>query len=211
MESMITLFAVAMTVALILFGSEIWWRVRHPNSEFSRKFIHVTVGTFVAFWPFFLSWEQIRFLALGFVVVICVSKWFGIFRSIHSVQRPTWGEVFFALVVGLLTFVTHSKAIYTVSLLQMSLADGLAAITGVEYGKKFQYFVFGHAKSIVGSLAFLVTSWLLLFAYMQYTHDFVVAIVIILPLVGMLIENLAVGGLDNLLVPLLFAVVLTNM
>src|SRR6476646_2873629 len=112
-------------VALLLVVNEVWWRKHKTHSELSRKFIHITVGSFVAFWPYFLSWDTIRLLSVAFLVGVALSKYFGIFKAIHSVTRPTWGEMYFALAVGLVTLVTDSPAIYSVALLQMSLADGL--------------------------------------------------------------------------------------
>jgi len=210
---MLLLFASTVAlVFLILCLSEYWWR-RHPSdSELSRKFIHITVGSFVAFWPFFLSWNQIRLLSVAFVVVVLVSKWLHVFQAIHSVQRPTWGEIYFALVVGLLTFITHSKAVYAASLLQMSLADGMAAIVGVEYGIKRgkKYHVFGHSKTIIGTLTFFVVSFALLFGYSADTSRLSLAWVGIIAAGATVLENLAVAGVDNLLVPLLVALVLTN-
>jgi len=204
------LILTALAVFIILLGSEIWWRFKQPHNEFSRKFIHITVGTFVAFWPFFLSWNEIRLLALGFVLMVVLSKWLHIFKSIHSVQRPTWGEVYFALVVGLLTFVTHSKGIYAASLLQMSLADGLAAVVGVNFGKSHRYKVFGHPKSYLGTLTFFVTSLILLGGYVLTGHDLATWHLVGLSILATIGENLAVAGLDNLLIPLLIAFVLTQ-
>ncbi|MEJ0072596.1 MAG: hypothetical protein WDN27_00660 [Candidatus Saccharibacteria bacterium] len=57
-------------------------------------------------------------------------------------QRPTYGEIFFALIVGLLTFITSAKAIYAAAILQMSLADGFAAIIGSRFGRDNKYHVF---------------------------------------------------------------------
>jgi phytol kinase len=198
----------AVIVFVLLVGSELWWRTKKPQSEFSRKFIHITVGSFVAFWPFFLSWNQIRLLAVGFVIAVCVSRWLNIFQAIHSVQRPTWGEVWFALVVGLVTLVTHSKAIYAVSLLQMSLADGFAAIIGVRYGKRYRYHAFGHPKSVPGTATFAVLSATILILYSLHSHHLSAPYIAGLTLASTIAENIAVLGLDNLIIPLLIAVVL---
>lgn len=206
------LFFVGTVAAIfaLLLGSELWWRKKQPDSEISRKFIHLTVGSFVAFWPFFLSWNQIRLLSLGFVVVVLVSKWLNIFQAIHSVQRPTWGEIYFALVVGGLTFLTHSKAVYAASLLQMSLADGMAAIVGVEYGIKRgkKYLIFGHAKSVVGTLAFFLTSLALILGYSLGARHLDPIYIVAIPAAATVVENLAVQGLDNLVVPLGVALIL---
>ncbi len=126
-------------VGALLLVNELWVRRISKPTELSRKFIHITVGSFVAFWPFFLSWEQIVLLSIAFVLVVGVSKYFNIFSAIHSVQRPTYGELFFALAVGVIAMVTQSKGVYAAALLQMSLADGLAAVLGMRYGYNNQY------------------------------------------------------------------------
>jgi phytol kinase len=205
------LFIAAVAIIfLVLCASEFWWRKRKPDSELSRKFVHLSVGSFVAFWPFFLSWTEIRLLCVGFIVVVLVSKKLKIFQAIHSVQRPTHGELYFALVVGVMTFVTHSKGIYAAGLLQMSLADGLAAVIGVRYGKRQRYNVFGHPKSVVGTLTFFITSLALLIGYSAFSSPISLVWLLGLSAGATVLENLAVGGLDNLLVPLLIAGVLTQ-
>jgi phytol kinase len=197
-------------VFLVLLGSELWWRKRITHSEFSRKFVHITVGSFVAFWPFFLSWNEIRLLGLGFLIIVGISKYFHVFRAIHSVQRPTLGELYFALAVGLLTFVTHNKWIYMASLLQMSLADGFAAVMGVRFGRQ-SYLVFSHRKTLVGSLTFFVTSLVILVAYAQLAAVHLSPTFLIgAAALAAVIENFGVAGLDNLLVPLAIAFLLTT-
>lgn len=194
-----------LVVFLILLGSEFWWRRRITHGEFSRKFVHITVGSFVAFWPFFLTWHEIRLLSLGFLVIVGVSKYLKLFRAIHSVQRPTLGELYFALAVGAVTFLTHDQWIYAAALLQMSLADGFAAVMGVRFGKQ-SYLVFSHRKSLIGSLTFFVTSFAILTLYSQAADVHLgIGFMAAAAALAAVIENLAVAGLDNLLVPVITA------
>lgn len=205
---MILLLVVSL-VFLLLLVSEIWWRRHTRHTEFSRKFVHITVGSFVAFWPFFLSWTEIQLLSLAFLLVVGISKQLHIFKSIHSVQRPTWGELFFAAAVGLVTLITQNKWIYMAALLQMSLADGLAAVIGVRYGKSRRYSVLGHTKSVTGTGTFLVVSLAILIAYEHYSGMPVGILYLIgLPIVAGIVENFGGQGFDNVLVPTLFALVL---
>jgi dolichol kinase len=205
MNILLTLAVVA--AALLL--NEWWWHGR-THGEVSRKFVHITVGSFVAFWPLFLSWRQIELLSAAFVAGVLVSQQLGIFKAIHSVQRPTWGEVFFGASVGLVALTTHNPAIYAVALLHMSLADGLAAIFGVKFGASNAYQVFGHRKSVVGTLAFAVTSALILAVFAWHQHIGFHLSFVPLILGAAIIENLAVRGFDNLLIPLLVAFVLSQ-
>jgi phytol kinase len=199
------LLVILVVFALLAIG-ELWWRKQKLHTEFTRKFVHITVGSFVAFWPFFLSWNEIRFLSIAFLVVVGISKYLRLFRAIHTVQRPTMGELFFALSVGIVTLITQDKWIYMAALLQMSLADGFAAVVGTRYGQRFRYIVFGHPKSILGTFTFFVTSTVILLLYsvksgMNLGNRFMLDLAVS----ASAIENIGVAGLDNLLVPILVA------
>ncbi len=208
MENYAFIGSVLTVVGLLVLG-ELWWRKQSVHGEHSRKFVHISVGSFVAFWPFFLSPGQIIFLSLAFLVAVVASKYLNLFQVIHSVQRPTYGELWFALVVGLLAFMKDQPHIYTAALLTMALADGLAAVVGTHYGKSNHYVVFGAPKSLVGTATFFITTCIILIGYVLVTSD-ALALPLIIPIaaVATLIENVAVRGLDNLLVPLFIAGVL---
>lgn len=197
-----------LVVFAVLCLAELGWRRGWMDSELGRKAVHISVGSFVAVWPFFLGWTQIELLSVAFAVVIIISKALNVFGAIHSVQRPTYGEIFFALVVGAIALLTHSKEIYAAAVLQMSLADGLAAVIGSKYGHFTRYHVLGHVKSAVGTATFFVVSLAILAGYAYGVHaDFSPAFVLI-ALGAALLENVAVLGLDNLLVPLFVAAAL---
>lgn len=196
-------------VFVILVVAEIGGRNGLLKSEFGRKFVHISVGSFVAFWPFFLSWQQIIALSIAFLVVIAASKYLRIFRAIHSVQRPTWGEVFFAISVGLLATLTNEEWIYTIALLHMSLADGFAAVVGTKFGKNNSYKVVGHTKSVAGTGAFMVVSLLLFVLYGVATGaPLAPAIIASGVLVAAAFENISIYGFDNLVVPVWVAFIL---
>lgn len=203
---MIALALIVVAVFSLIAVSEILWRNRDIDPEYTRKFIHISVGSFVAFWPLFLTRDEIVLLSGAFVLVVAISSHFNVFRAIHSVQRPTWGEVFFALSVGVLAYVAQSGWVYLAALLHMSLADGLAAIVGTKFGRRTRYYVFGHPKSAVGTLTFIVVSALIFAGFFKFTPNPFTLWFIPITLTAAFIENIAVRGLDNLLVPLLVAV-----
>jgi len=203
---MVTLGLIVLAVFGLIAVSEILWRHRDIDPEYTRKFIHISVGTFVAFWPLFLTKNEIVALSAAFVVVVALSSYFNLFTVIHSVQRPTWGEVFFALSVGVLAYVADNGWIYLAALLHMSLADGLAALIGTKYGHRTRYYVFGHAKSVVGTVTFIVVSAVIFAGFFKFTPNPFTLWFIPITLTAAFIENIAVRGFDNLLVPLLVAV-----
>jgi phytol kinase len=208
---MLLILLTVITVFLLLVINELWWRVRAVHDEVNRKFVHITVGSFVAFWPFFLSWHQIELMSVAFVIVVSISRYLNLFKAIHSVQRLTWGELFFALAVGLVALVTHDKWIYAAALLQMSLADGLAAIIGVQYGNPLKYLVFKQAKSAAGTLTFFVVSLAILLVINQWA-GWPGGLVYLLAVsaIATVLENVAALGLDNVAVPLAVALLLAN-
>ncbi|MGI0135218.1 MAG: hypothetical protein ACREBW_09710 [Candidatus Micrarchaeaceae archaeon] len=208
MSTIWPLVASAVGIFVLLIISEALWHYRHVHPEYARKFVHTTVGSLVAFWPFFLTQREIVGLSLAFIGVLATAKYLNIFRAIRSVQRPTWGEAFFAIAVGLLAYVAQDKWIYAVALLHMGLADGLAAVVGTRFGGKTVYKVFGYTKSVVGTLAFIGVSTLILVGYAIGAHAPVSMWFVGVILGAGLLENVAVRGFDNLMIPIFVAVCL---
>jgi phytol kinase len=197
------------TIFIVLCLNELYWRKRNKHNELNRKLVHILIGTFSAFWPFFLPFQTIKYLSLAYLGVVIISKHFSLFKSIHQVERHTLGEVFFAISVGLLAFITNNKWLYATSLLQMSLADGLAAVLGTKYGKSNQYKINGSTKSIIGTLTFFVTSLGLLIVFHLLGHlTFSYFYLLLVSLIATIIENISIQGLDNLLVPLIVLILI---
>lgn len=204
---------VAILIALIGLGllavNELLWRRYKKANEFSRKFVHITVGCFVASWPYFLSWNAIRLLGLAALVVVIVSKYFNIFQTIHSVTRTTWGEALFAVSVILMTYVTHSPSVFAVAFLQVGLADAIAALVGTsKLSEGNGYKVFGATKSLAGSGAFFVTSYLILLSLSVFSAHIAIFTCLGIAAVATVLENVSVRGLDNVVVPIAVAVML---
>ena len=206
---MISIALTVIAIAIVLVLNELWWKHKQTHREHSRKLIHIAVGSFAATWPYYLSWSEIRVMSVLFLLVVIVSKLLNIFASIHEVERFTVGEICFALAIGALTFITKSPWIYTASLLQMSLADGLAAIVGLHYGHGNRYKVFGATKSITGTVTFIAVSFVILLAadLLSQAH-IAVAWMALIAVAAAAIENVAVYGLDNILLPLGVALML---
>jgi hypothetical protein len=86
------LIAIALSLGLILIllvANEILCRQKNLEPETGRKTIHILVGSFIAFWPLYMSWREIQFLSLALLAGIFISYRFGIFGAIHNVRRRT--------------------------------------------------------------------------------------------------------------------------
>ena len=201
---------------VILLINEAWWRIKRPKDEISRKAVHIILGCFVAFWPYYLSWIDIELLGMAVFISIYISKHvkyfsshFKQFKGMRSVQRTTWGEFFFAISVTLVALITHDKLIYTTAILSVGLADGLASIIGTYFGKRNSYNIFRSTKSVIGSLTFFITLIILLAVYHAHsTHPSSLLFFFILALTATALENISILGLDNLFVPLLIVIAL---
>lgn len=203
--------AALVVVFLILVFAEYLSRYKGVHSELTRKLVHVMVGIFVAFWPFFLSWRQIQALSLLFLVTVLVSIKFRIFNSIHAVSRNHVGEVSFAIVIGVLALISSSPWVFAAAMLHLGLADGLAAVIGLAYGSDNSYRIAGRTKSLAGSLTFFFVSTAIMFWYASFSNSgYGIVPMFWLPLTATLAENLSGKGLDDLIVPTLVALVLTS-
>lgn len=194
-------------IFVILVGSEVFWKRTKIHPEIARKSVHILAGTFVAFLPFWNSWFWVQVLAVAFTLVNFANHKLNVFHAIGSVRRQSWGDVLFGVGVLAVALFEPDKWLFAMSMLQVSLADGFAAVAGVTYGDKHgKYYLFGQPKSIVGSTAFVVTSMLIftmgfsLSPYFASTLQLVPAIVM-MPLLLVCVENLAVLGWDNVFLP----------
>lgn len=205
-----TIAAVAV-VFLILMLAEYLSRYKGVHSELTRKIVHVLVGIFVAFWPFFLSWGQIQALSVLFTVVVLISIRLRIFNSIHAVARNAVGELLFAVVIGVLALFITNPWVFAAAMLYLSLADGLAAVVGLAYGQRNSYRIFGRTKSVAGSLAFFFTALAISVWYVSLSSgDGSVMVILGLPVLATIAENFSSEGADNLVIPVLVALVLSS-
>lgn len=208
MSLLITIFI----VFLILVLSELLWRTKKMRGESARKFVHICVGTFVAFWPLFMTWREIQFMALAFLVVIVISWRVNFFRSVHEVRRHTWGEVFFPIGIGISALLEPPALIFAAAILHLSLADGFAAVIGVKYGMKRPYKIRTYTKTLLGTITFWTISTAIILVTVLLSQNGLswplLPLLVWLPLTATVVENVAVAGTDNIFVPLLIIGVL---
>lgn len=206
------LIAAAVTFFIVALA-EVLWRLRKIQDETARKFVHIAVGTFVAFWPYFMTWREIQLMCLAFVIVIAVSWKANVFRAVHNVKRRTWGELLFPVGIGMSALIEPSALVFTAAILHLSLADGFAAVVGIRYGlARRKYTIRSYPKSVLGTLTFWLISTVIIVGTVMASSTGLswplVPLLVWLPLAATLVENVAVAGTDNIFVPLLIIVVL---
>jgi dolichol kinase len=200
-------------IFVLLVLTELLYNKKIIRGEYHRKFFHITAGTFIAFWPWLISFRTIQILALLMLGVMVANRYIKVFTYHGKIPRVTYGDIFLALAIFVCATITDNKTFFALAILEVALADGLAAVVGMANGKHWEYKVFGYKKTVVGSMVFWLTSVEILTAgllglHSIYSFQDYYYLLLILPPILMIVENLAVLGVDNLLVPVATIVIL---
>lgn len=198
----------ALFVVLRAYGA-----VAKPHPELLRKAMHIGMGlvTLSFPWVFTTSWPVWLLAGLALAALIGVRRIRAVRESfgavIHGVERDSTGELLFPVAVAAVFELARGDwVLYVVPILLLALADALAALIGVRYGKIHYSTVEGTTKSIEGSVAFLVVAFIatevvvLLGSEMGRAETLLVALQV--GVVLAMVEAVAWKGLDNLFVPL---------
>ncbi len=208
----------AVTACLIgIFGlliiAELLGKYRILKGEYHRKFLHITAGSFIAFWPWLISWRSIELFGLAMLAVMVANHYLSFLNYRGRVGRATFGDMFLALAIFLSATLTHNKIFFALAILEVALADGLAAVIGITYGKYWGYKVFHHRKTVIGSMVFWLVTLCIFGAGLLSAHNAIsfqdyFLLLLLLPPAFTLAENFSVFGLDNLIIPLLTIIIL---
>lgn len=187
--------------------------------EISRKIIHISLGlTTLSFpWIFHETWPVwlMSIVSIGLLLILRYSKLRNnLGASLHSVNRHSFGEICFPLSVAILFQLSHQEPVfYIISILVLTLADALAALIGVYYGKA-HYDASEGIKSFEGSFFFFITAFLCIQIPLLLMTDFsnvnIILVAFFIALLITLCEAVSWQGLDNLFIPLGVYVTLTN-
>jgi phytol kinase len=208
----------AVTACLIgIFGlliiAEYLGKYRLLKGEYHRKFLHIAAGSFIAFWPWLISWRAIEVFGLAMLAVMVANHYLSFLNYRGRVGRATYGDMFLALAIFLCASLTHNKVFFALAILEVALADGLAAVVGIKYGKYWGYKFLNHKKTVIGSMIFwLVTLCIfgagLLAAHNSIPYQEYFILLLLLPPAFTLAENVSLLGMDNLVIPLLTIIIL---
>lgn len=201
-------------IALLLLIAEILWRRKLIKGEGQRKFLHITAGSFIAFWPWLISTRTIQLLGLAMLTGVLLNHLTE--SKLHFSRGPKregYGDIFFGLAVIALALLTDDKTFFAIAMLILALADGLAAVVGKSFGKVWRYKVFNQTKTVVGSMTFWFISLCILGGGILLAHDVITfsgyaILLIFLPPILTVIENISGYGLDNIILPLAVVIAL---
>lgn len=206
MVKMLAVIVCLAGILAILATGEILYKQKILEGEYLRKFIHISSGTFIAFWPWLISWHAIQIIGLMILMFVLLNYRVKKIHVSGDIKRQTYGLILFPVAIIACALLTHNKFFFALAVLHLALADGLAAVNGITYGKKFKYKIFHQVKTLTGTMTFWLTSLSILGVGLLFAHDFVsfnhyVFLLIFLPPILAVLKNLTVLGLDNMVVP----------
>ncbi len=210
---MLAIVAALVGVFTLLVISELLGRRKKLRGDPQRQFVHITVGSFIAFWPWIMSWSAIVWLGVAMLLVAFINQRLKIIDFHSRLNRDTNGHIFYALSIICSALITHQKVFFAIAILIMAIGDGLANVVGQRYGRNWQYRVFHQTKSVIGSMTMWFSSLIILGAGLLFAHNTIdfsnyVVLLIILPPIITAAENISVAGVDNLILPLVTLAVL---
>ncbi len=191
-------------------------RTERIHAEIARKGLHVAMGLTCLTFPWvFPDWRWFAF-AFGVVVAGLIAMRVaprligGAGDALHGVSRASAGEFCFALAVaGLYFFARGEPVVYVAPIAVLTVADALAALTGVFYGRARYEAPQGGAKTWEGSVTFFVVAFLAVHIPVLLLTDVSepasLSIALCLALLATATEGASWRGLDNLFLPLVLA------
>lgn len=202
---MIAILLSLIGIGLLLLVNQYAWTHKLVRGEASRKLAHIGIGSFIATWPIFMTWGEIRIaLAVGLIGALVVRQ-VRIFPSLFDIERRSIGDVVAPLIIIVAAIIEPTKTIFAVTVLHIAFADGMAAVIGSRFGQRTAYNIAKQRKTILGTATFYVASLLIMTAAAIFkpSLDFSTMLVYIgaIPLVATLTENISPRGLDNVTVP----------
>lgn len=200
-------------IATLLVVSEYLWRKKIIAGEYGRKLVHMSMGLFIASWPYFLTMGTIRFISCAAILTLIISRKFKIFHAIHDVRRRTYGELLYPLSILMIAVFAQADWVFAVAVLFVALADGMAAVIGKKWGKTLTYNIAGTKKSVVGTLTYILFAYICLGVGMiiggkETISVHPVLVFVVLPAVSASLEAISPYGSDNITAPLFVVLVL---
>lgn len=212
MPPLLGIAAVLGTMAAMFGLLKLLERLARPQPEVLRKLLHVGMGLVVISfpWVFAEKWPVLLLSALAAGALLCMKcvprLHDGVGSVMTGVHRPSYGELCFPVAVAALIVLSRGdRLLFAVPMLILTLADTVAALVGIAYGR-VQYVTSDGLKSAEGSIAFFSLAFLsvhvplLLFTQVGRAETLLIATII--GLLSTLLEAIAARGLDNLLIPL---------
>jgi dolichol kinase len=184
------------------------WRDFSP--DFTRKFIHISVGMYsILAVLVFDRWEWAIIPPAAFVIINFLDWKYGLVQAMTSSDRSNLGTIYFPLsFIAVIWVFWDRPELLVASLMPLTWGDSLASVVGRRIGRRL-YTVAGSTRSLEGSLTMFVLSALTTWAVLVvFGADNPIGVALLTAAVATLAEAISPWGLDNLAVPAVSALLL---
>ena len=186
---------------------------RGYSTDFTRKFIHITVGMWsVGTVLLFDRWYMAVIPPASFILLNYISYRQETFKAMETGEKGNLGTVYFPISFSVIIILFwEQRHLLVASLMPMTWGDALAAVLGTRYGQ-FQYTLWGSTRSLEGSVSMFLFAFIATFLALWLLPPLGLGAsllcALILSVVATLGEAVTPWHLDNLTVPLVSAVTL---
>ncbi len=170
----------------------------------SRKFLHIMVGNILFILPLFdTQWVMVLLAAAPFIILTFFISPFSPLKvkTGTSFAGHRLGLVYYSISWTVLAILFFNRLeVIAVGIIAMSYGDGFASLIGQKFGK-YQYNLTGDIKSIEGSLAMFLSTFITMTLVLPFFDVSLSNMWLIFPAtaaLATLAEALAPKGLDNI-------------
>jgi len=211
-QQLIGVSAVLVWLALVT-GLSLAVRARWPErGEWTRKVVHIGAGPVVLIaWTLGIDrWVALPSAVLA-TLLAAVNHRRRLLPGLEDVDRASYGTVAYGASITLLLLVWWPREPLVVAsgVLVMAFADGMAGLVGPQVASP-SWLILGQRRSLAGTATMALTSLAVLLALAALAGASGLPVptpasVVGIALAAALLEQVAIGGLDNLTVPLMVA------
>ncbi|MEM6614508.1 MAG: diacylglycerol/polyprenol kinase family protein [Cyanobacteria bacterium P01_C01_bin.72] len=194
-------------LAFLVLIAELISKIVRDDPELTRKIVHIGSGNVILLaWWLGISRSVIVSAAIIAAAIAIISYIIPILPAIESVGRQSFGTLFYAISMGILSayFWQTTPQYAVIGILVMAWGDGMAAILGQRFGKH-KYQIGKITKSWEGSAAMAISAWIVTIATLLAVEGNswqVWTIAVVVALTATVCEAFSKLGIDNLTVPL---------
>lgn len=173
----------------------------------SRNFVHAIISTWWLFaMNYFTSPYSAALSGVILMVIMLLSNKIKFMNAVEFNGKLDYKTMFYVISVIILSIITYYPKYHPVAgaigVLIMGYGDTAAALMGKTVGKH-KYSFFGGTKTVEGSIAMLVTSFLISFVLlMGFEGENFILHSLVISMVATIVEGISPGKIDNLTVPL---------
>jgi len=186
---------------------------RGYSTDFTRKFIHITVGMWsVGTVLLFDRWYMAVIPPVSFILINYISYRQETFKAMESGEKGNLGTVYFPFSFSVVLFLLWDRPhLLVASLMPMTWGDAMAAVLGSRYGR-FRYTLWGSTRSLEGSVSMFLfaffATFLALWLFPPLGLGLSLLYALVVAAITALVEAATPWHLDNLTVPLVSATTL---